>query len=103
LEWCARDTIVAYVLLDMLQKVLQTWSDVALDILNNRPAGKPYLALYDLSHSGIVMDYLSLVQKKMFSLGVTEAGEERALASVAQRDNLAHVLLCIPPQDTLVI
>lgn len=89
LEWYAGDTIVAYVLSGMSPEILQTWSDTALDVLAHWPIGKPYLALYDLSQRGVVMDYLSLVQKKMFSLGVTEAGEERALASIAARENFS--------------
>jgi hypothetical protein len=89
LEWYAGDTIVAYVLSSMSPEILQIWSDTALDVLAHWPVGKPYLALYDLSHRGVVMDYLGLVQKKMFSLGVTEAGEERALASIAERDDFS--------------
>lgn len=89
LEWYAGDTIVAYVLSGMSPEILQAWSDTALDVLARWPADKPYRALYDLSHRGVVMDYVSLVQKEIFSLGVTEAGEERALASVAVRENFS--------------
>ncbi len=87
LQWYAKDTIVAYILYSMSPQILQSWSAVALDALNDWPAGKPYLALYDLSHSGVVMGYLSLVQKKMFSLGITKDGEEQAMASIAQRED----------------
>jgi hypothetical protein len=89
LEWYAGGSIVVYVLLDMLPEVLQTWSQVALDVLNDWPAGKPYLALYDLSHRGVVINYLNLVQRKMFSLGITQEGEEHALASIAQREDFS--------------
>ena len=95
LEWYAGDTIVAYVLSDMSAKVLQDWSDAALDVLKNWSFGKPYLALYDLAHAGVVITYLGLVQKKMFSLGITQAGEAQALANIAQRkDFSARVALC---------
>jgi hypothetical protein len=87
LEWYAGDTIIAYVLAKMSPEILQNWSKAALNVLNNWPTDKPYLALYDLSHSGIIIDYLNLVQRKMCSLGITEEGEKRALASVAQREN----------------
>ena len=101
LEWYEGDTIVVYVLLDMSPEVLQNWSDVALDVMNNWPDGEPYLAVYDLSHSGVVIGYLTLVQRKMFSLGITEEGEERALASIAQRENFsARVALCISMTQT---
>ena len=87
LQWYAGDAIVAYVLTMMSPKILQIWSDTALDVLNNWPIGKPYLALYDLSYRGVVMSYSSLVRKKMFNLGITEAGEKQALENIAQRDN----------------
>jgi hypothetical protein len=89
LEWYAGGSIVSYALLDMSPEVLQTWSEVALVVLNDWPVGKPYLALYDLSRSGVVINYLNLVQRKMFSLGITQDGEERALASIAQRENFS--------------
>ena len=88
LEWYAGDTIVAYVLYSMSPQILQKWSAVALDVLHDWPVGKPYLALYDLSARGVVINYLDLVKTKMFSLGITEAGEKKVLASVASRENL---------------
>ncbi|MCP4542878.1 MAG: hypothetical protein GY832_37635, partial [Chloroflexi bacterium] len=80
----------------MSPQVLQSWSDAALDVMNKWPSGKPYLALYDLSHSGIVLAYLSLVKRRMCSLGITEAGEEQSLANIAQREGFsARVALYI--------
>ena len=89
LEWYAGDTIVVYVLSKMSSGVLQNWSDAALDVINKWPSGKPYLALYDLSHSGVVLAYLGLVKRRACSLGITEAGEERALTSIAQREGFS--------------
>jgi hypothetical protein len=66
---------------------LQKWSAVACDVLRDWPAGRPYLALYDLSARGVVINYLDLVKTRMFSLGITEAGEKRVLAEVASREN----------------
>ncbi len=87
LEWYAGDTIVAYVFDSMSPQILQNWSTVALNVLDNWPVGKPYLALYDLSARGVVINYLSLVKIRMFRLGITEAGEEQVLANVASREN----------------
>jgi hypothetical protein len=87
LEWYAGDAIVAYILADMSLEVLQTWSDAALDVLRNWPPDRPYLALYDLSRSGIVLGFYSLARKRMCSLGITKEGEERALDCLAQRQN----------------
>jgi hypothetical protein len=89
LEWYAGDAIVAYVLYSMSPEILQKWSAVALDILYDWPAGKPYLALYDLSARGVVINYLDLVKTKIFRLGITEAGEEHVLANIASRENFA--------------
>ncbi len=88
LEWYAGDTIVAYVLYSMSPQILQNWSAVALDALNNWPVGKPYLALYDLTARGVVTNYLSLVKIKMFRLGITKDGEEQVLADVASCKSL---------------
>jgi hypothetical protein len=94
LEWYAGDTIIAYVLYSMSPQILQKWSAVALDVLRDWPVGKPYLALYDLSARGVVINYLDLVKTRMFSLGITEAGEKRVLADVASRENFgARVVL----------
>ena len=89
LEWYAGDTMVAFVLSKMSSEILQNWSEVALDVLKNWPPEKPYLALYDLSHRGVVIGYLDLVQRRMLSLGITEAGEERALDIIAQREGFS--------------
>ncbi len=96
LEWYAGDTILAYVLSDMSLEVLQGWSDVALYILKKWPSNKPYLALYDLSTSGVVLGFFSLARKKMCSVGITDAGEDQAMESIAQRkDFRARVALYI--------
>ncbi len=96
LEWYASDTMVAYVLSDMSPEVLQGWSDVALYILSKWPPDKPYLALYDLSRSGIVLSFFSLASHRARSLGITDAGEAQALVSIAQRQNFsARVALSI--------
>ena len=87
LEWYARGSIVAYVLSNVSPQILQSWSDAALDVLRNWPQGTPYLALYDLSYSGVALGYMSLVKRRMCSLGITKAGEEQALVSIAQRGN----------------
>jgi hypothetical protein len=89
LEWYAGDSIIVYVLSNMSPQILLNWSDTILDILRNWPHGKPYLALYDLSHSGVALAYVSLVKKRVCSLGITKAGEEQALASITQRENLS--------------
>jgi len=88
LEWYAGDTIIAYVLYSMSPQVLQTWSTVAGAVWQDWPVGNPYLALYDLSARGVVINYLDLVKTRVFSLGITEAGEARVLADVASRENL---------------
>ena len=89
LEWYAGDTIVAYVFSDMSPEVLQGWSDVALYILSKWPPARPYLALYDLSRSGIVLGFFSLASHSVYSLGITDAGEAQALESIAQRQNFS--------------
>lgn len=87
LEWYAGDSIIAYVLSDVSPQILQNWSDTILDVLRNWPRRQPYLALYDLSHSGVALAYVSLVKKRVCSLGITKTGEEQALASITQREN----------------
>jgi len=89
LEWHEGGSIVVYILPKMSPQVLKNWSDAALDVLRKWPSGKRYLALYDLSHSGIVLVYLSLVKRRMCSLGITEAGEEQALTNIAQREGFS--------------
>ncbi len=88
LEWYKGDSIVVYVLSKMSPEVLQRWAEVALDVMRNWPPGNRYLALYDLSHRGVVTGYSNLVKRRMCRLGITEAGEERALASIAPRKDL---------------
>ncbi len=87
LEWYAGDTIVTYVLSDMSLEVLQSWSDTTLSILDEWPSDRPYLALYDLSRSGIILGFYSLARNRMCSLGITDAGEAQALERIAQRQN----------------
>jgi hypothetical protein len=89
LEWYAGDSIIAYVLSNMSPPILQNWSDTVLDVLRNWPHGRPYLALYDLSHSGVVLAYVYLAKRRVCSLGITKAGEKQALASITQRENLS--------------
>jgi hypothetical protein len=88
LEWHAKNSIIAYVLSNMSSQILQNWSDTVLDVLHDWPRGKPYLALYDLSHSGVALAYVSLVKRRVCSLGITKTGEARALESINQRENL---------------
>ena len=86
-EWYAGDAIVAYVPLEMTQRVLRTWSNTALDILREWPLEKPYLALYDLSERGVIFRYSFFTTGNMFSLGLTEEGEAQVAEIVAPREN----------------
>ncbi len=96
LEWYAKDTMLAYVLSDMSQDVLHSWSETALYVLNKWPLTRPYLALYDLSCSGVVLGFFSLAKKKMCSLGITGAGEAQVMETIAQnKDFSARVALYI--------
>ena len=73
----------------MSSEILQNWSDATLDVLQNWPPEKPYLALYDLSQRG--RDWLSgPCTEENAQPGITKAGEEQALDIIAQREGLTR-------------
>jgi hypothetical protein len=82
-EWYFDRRIVAYRLTKVSQRIIETWTETALDILRDWRVDTPYLALHDVSNPGVSLQYCVLVNFDLLNIGVTSDGTARAGAIIA--------------------
>lgn len=70
-------TIVAYVIKKLDRTILDQWIEIAFNTIESWNDDQPYLALHDLSHSGVVMLYWSISRHKLLNIAVHPTGENR--------------------------
>jgi hypothetical protein len=77
-EWYSERRIVAYRLVSVSQALINTWADLTVATLSAWDKTLPYLAMHDLSASGVSTVYASLSSYDMLNIGVTPEGKQRA-------------------------
>ncbi len=77
-SWYNNSTIVLYRLQAVSYEVLDNWASYVLTVLEAWPKDKPYLAVHDLSQSGVSLQYAALVNFDMMNVGVTVNGRAPA-------------------------
>jgi len=87
-DWYQDRQLVAYRLLQVSQPAIQAWADFVVKVLTDWDAGKPYLALHDLSQPGVSLQYATLVGFDTMNLGITNMGREQAEHIVDTADGL---------------
>lgn len=87
--WYRNHQIVAYSVDDIGIATMFRWSESILETLEDWPAEYPYyLALHDLSHSGVSMPFLVLNNYNLFNPGATPMGKGRFENFLGRRPKL---------------
>lgn len=69
-HWHQENQIVTYKLSSVSPTTLQEWSDVIIASLDTWSKDKPYLAIHDISQSGLGLLFASAVQNEIFNVGI---------------------------------
>jgi hypothetical protein len=77
-EWYSERRVVAYRLTNVSHAVITAWADLTLTTLTDWDKSRPYLAMHDLSASGVSTIYASLTSYDMLNIGITPEGKQRA-------------------------
>lgn len=92
-EWYANEQIVAYRITEVSRTVVNQWADMVIQIIENWPSDKPYLALHDVSASGISLQYAVLVNFDTINIGVTAAGRNRVQKILEEREQPVRIAM----------
>ncbi len=72
-EWYSQGRIVGYRITTVTLRNVDQWAEIVLKTLREWDPGKPYLALHDLSTSGVALQYASVVNFDFLNIGITPA------------------------------
>jgi len=75
-EWFSDKKIVAYRLTAVSQAVINNWEKLVLQVMNEWDKDQPYLALHDVSGTGISLQYATLVGFDLMNIGITALGRD---------------------------
>ncbi len=75
-EWYFEKQIVSYRLTAVSQTVVQNWEKLTIDTMRGWDKTKPYLALHDVSGTGISLQYATLVGFDLMNIGITAHGRD---------------------------
>ena len=76
-EWLFDNRVVSYTLYSPQKAALLAWSESALSTFETWPREKPYLAIHDVSKSGIGLFYCAAVKNDIFNIGVIPEARKR--------------------------
>ncbi|MEO8391848.1 MAG: hypothetical protein ABI700_02545 [Chloroflexota bacterium] len=76
-EWIYNERVVSYTLFSPQKSALLAWSESVLNTLEIWPREKPYLAIHDISQSGIGLFYCAAVKNDIFNIGVIPEAHKR--------------------------
>lgn len=76
-EWLFNEQVVSYTLYSPQKAALLAWSESVLSTLESWPHEKPYLAIHDISQSGIGLFYCAAVKNDIFNIGVIPEARKR--------------------------
>ena len=74
-DWYAGHSMVVYRLTLVTQSLIEVWSKIVLDTLTSWDKQRPYLAMHDLSASGVSTIYASLTSYDMMNIVITADGK----------------------------
>lgn len=69
-SWHNNQQIVSYKLTSVTTTSLADWSDYVVNSLETWSKDKPYLAVHDISQSGLGLLYSTAVENEIFNLGI---------------------------------
>lgn len=97
-EWLHHNQIISYTLKSARMSSIAKWSDLSLEVLRDWPKDRPYLALHDISQSGIGVLYLAAVNYDVFNIGVVPKAREQVESIVKAHSswNLALAVVVSP-------
>lgn len=73
-EWYNNNSIVLYRLIGVSQDIIENWAKLVLQTLDTWDKTKPYLAIHDLSQSGVSLQYAAMVNFDMMNIGISMEG-----------------------------
>lgn len=76
-SWHYQQQIVSYKLTSVTPSSLSEWSDYVVDALEASPKDQPYLAIHDISQSGLGLLFSTAVQNDIFNIGVLPTAKEK--------------------------
>ena len=76
-EWLFDNRVVSYTLYSPQKAALLAWSESALNTLETWSHEKPYLAVHDISQSGIGLFYCAANKNDIFNVGVIPEARKR--------------------------
>jgi len=75
-EWFSNKKIVSYRLTAVSQTVVSNWEKLVLQVISEWDKDQPYLALHDVSGTGISLQYATLVGFDLMNIGITALGRD---------------------------
>lgn len=87
-EWYEDGRIVVYRIEHIDRDIVASWSDLAIETIRAWDKASPYLAIHDLSYPGVVMR-LSMLEKSIMNLAVTEEGQKKIEDIIVPTDETA--------------
>ncbi|MCU0498947.1 MAG: hypothetical protein MUF87_16465 [Anaerolineae bacterium] len=73
IEWYNQKTIIAYRITHVTLKSIDRWGELVIETLKEWNKDRPYLALHDVSTSGVSLQYASVVNFDFLNIGITPA------------------------------
>lgn len=77
-EWYLEKKIVVYRLTMVSQALVDRWAALTSQVLTDWNKERPYLALHDLSHPGVSLQFAMLVNFDTVNIGITPSGRINA-------------------------
>ncbi|NDJ61271.1 MAG: hypothetical protein GYB67_09110 [Chloroflexi bacterium] len=77
-EWFLDRQLIVYRLTQVSNNIVTAWSNVVIEMLENWPKERPYLAHHDLSAVGVSLQYATLVSFDVMNIGITPTGRQTA-------------------------
>ena len=99
-EWLFDGLVVSYTLSSPKKAALLAWSKSALSTLETRPHDQPYLAIHDISQSGIGLFYCAAVKNDIFNIGVIPEARKRVDA-ILEHDPELQISLALVVSGSL--
>ena len=84
-EWYRDKNIVVYNVTSMTLTTVDSWSASIVEVIEKWPAGLPYLALHDLSATGVALSYLVQVKYDVLNIGISPSGKQSIEKIIASR------------------
>jgi hypothetical protein len=99
-EWLFNERVVSYTLYSPQKAALLAWSESVLTTLERWPREKPYLAIHDISQSGIGLFYCAAVKNDIFNIGVIPEARQR-VDEILTNDPEWHLSLALVVSGSL--